>query len=387
MHAIEAVSLTELRKHISKLADDIGPRPTIDINATEKTIAYITMQLTGAGYTIATEHYASTLHIASSGYVEALKFQTLEPNAPLTEVDLHPYTETRSGTPCQIPLPSGKILSAQLQGLSAPKQVIEIVAHYDTVRYSPGADDNGSGVAALLELARCMRSLQPERSIRFVFVPQEEMLDSDADGPHLWPGTLGSSAHVHSVLERATEVVCSAIVLESIGVASDLPHSQRTPGILALPATLGALSTTGNFLGVFGNTRRIANALQGAINDPANNPDGPRLKLINGFIGEQLKSCAYIIPDTWRSDHGPYWAAGIAAAMLTDTANFRNKHYHQTTDTPETINYSFLQQVTRAVLLAASNLAMHTRETPHPGFFARHVLPSLRRRWRHRVFR
>jgi Zn-dependent M28 family amino/carboxypeptidase len=203
-----------------------------------------------------------------------------------------------------------------------------LAAHYDTVEGSPGADDNASAVTVLLETARRLRGMDRMREVHCIgFCLEEE-------------GFLGSLAYA-AELKAAQRDIAGAIVLECVGYASDQEGSQTAP-----PGTPIAVPTVGNFLAVVGNQ---ASASMTASVERAAKPHVPVVPLVVPGNGERL-------PDTRRSDHAAFWHYGFPAVMLTDTANFRNPNYHRSTDTIDTLNLRFLEQVADAV--TASVVAM-----------------------------
>lgn len=210
---------------------------------------------------------------------------------------------------------------------SAPPLLL--AAHFDTVQGSPGADDNASALAVLLHVARQVQAMKLARPIHFIaFNLEEENL-------------LGSSAYT-VLLRENRETIQGAIVLECVGYASRQPNSQKTP-----PGVPIAVPTTGNFLAVIGNER--SHALTGSVVQ-AMKPHLPIVPLVVPGNGEKL-------PDTRRSDHTSFWEQGFPALMLTDTANFRNPHYHRPTDTLDTLNLDFMVSVTEGLIAAITSLA------------------------------
>jgi aminopeptidase YwaD len=202
---------------------------------------------------------------------------------------------------------------------------VEIGAHHDTVPGSPGADDNASGVAALLEIARALRGQVPVRPIRLCLFGREES------------GMGGSSHHV-STLEGDTDGI---FVLEMVGFRTRAAGSQRTP--LRIPL-LFSPPRTGEFIAVVANAR--SRALTGAFVRAARR-HVPGLPVFGvRWLGGLLAAAA-------RSDHLPYWRARRLGVMVTDTADLRNPHYHRASDTAATLDYQFLRDVTRATLAAA----------------------------------
>lgn len=204
-----------------------------------------------------------------------------------------------------------------------------LAAHYDTVMGSPGADDNASSLAVLIEVARRLQRTPLARPVQFVaFCLEEEDL-------------LGSRAYV-AHLAKTGQSLHGAIVLECVGYASEQEGSQRTP-----PGIPVAVPSVGNFLALIGNQ---ASAQLTTTLTQAMAPMIPVVPLIVPGNGEQL-------PDTRRSDHTAFWEQGFAAVMVTDTANFRNPHYHRSTDTIDTLNLKFLTSVADAVTNAVLALA------------------------------
>src|SRR6266478_5825570 len=199
-----------------------------------------------------------------------------------------------------------------------------VAAHYDTVRGSPGADDNASALAVLLEAARSLRSVALSREVRFIaFSLEEEDL-------------LGSLAYVSSLKQDGHEIG-GAIVLECVGYARATEGSQRTP-----PGVPIAVPMVGDFLAIVGNTASAAlvAAVEGAAKERV--PDLKTVALMVPGNGE-------LLPDSRRSDHAAFWHYGYPAVMLTDTANFRNPNYHASTDTIETLDLGFMEKVAQTV--------------------------------------
>ncbi len=224
-----------------------------------------------------------------------------------------------------------------LPGADPTAPAVVVGAHYDTVDGSAGADDNATGVAVLLAAAATLRARraggwQPARPIRLVAFTLEEL------------GLLGSAAYVAGLRRTGVEVA-AAIVVEAVGFRSE---AQRGPAFVHLPPP-------GDFLALVANerSRPLLDHLLAAARAVA-----PRLRTIPPepyFVapGEGRGPFA----DVRRSDHAPFWDAGWPAIMLTDTADFRSPHYHQSTDTPETLDPAFLGDVARVVLHALVDLA------------------------------
>jgi len=205
-------------------------------------------------------------------------------------------------------------------------------AHYDTVMDSPGADDNASGLAVLLEVARRLTGVPLAREVRFIGFCLEE-----AD-------LLGSLAYVADLRGRSAALL-GAIVLECVGFTRSDPGSQRAPAELPI-----AVPPCGDFLAIVANSE--STALAEAIEQSVNR-EVPELRTASLVVPGQGE----LFPDTRRSDHAAFWRYGYPAVMLTDTADFRNPHYHRASDTLETLDFVFMQQVAAAVTVAAIDLA------------------------------
>ncbi len=214
-------------------------------------------------------------------------------------------------------------LFAEIRGSVAPEIICEIGAHFDTVSRSPGADDNGSGVAGVLQVAAALRDSQPERTIRFCFFAAEEV------------GLRGSAAHVSLIMERG-ENVDGLLNLEMIGYYSDEPDSQgapiRIPILASLPYTADFILVAGNF-----DSGGLGNIYERCVD-----------RYVPGLKYYSANRIAGFFADAARSDHSSYWDAGLRGIMISDTSEFRNHHYHRPSDTIDTIHFDFLARVTQA---------------------------------------
>lgn len=195
---------------------------------------------------------------------------------------------------------------------------ILIGAHFDAVPGSPGADDNATGVAVLLELARLFAAEPAPCPIRLVAFDLEEM------------GLTGSdryAAHLH----QQNQPLRLMLSLEMLGYCDRTPNSQRYPAGLAR-----FYPNQGDFIGLIGNLKTI--------------PDLIRLSRSIRQVGVPCEwlpagNRGMMVPDTRRSDHAPFWDRGYRALMVTDTANLRNPHYHKESDRLETLDLDFLTGV------------------------------------------
>jgi len=202
-----------------------------------------------------------------------------------------------------------------------------IGAHYDVHEGTPGADDNASGVAGLLELARLLRGQRLDGPVELVAYTLEEP-------PYFRTEHMGSSVHAQRLVSKGIEPAL-VLVLETIGYFSDHAGSQRYP----VPGLDLIYPETGNFVAVVGHAgnvgsvRRIKGLMSGASALPVSSINAPAW-----------------LPGIDFSDHASYWAHGIPAVMVTDTAFFRNPHYHEATDLPETLDYRRMAMVVDGVL-------------------------------------
>jgi aminopeptidase YwaD len=218
---------------------------------------------------------------------------------------------------------------AELPGTISKNRVFEIGAHYDTKPNTPGADDNASGLAGLLEIARAMAGVKSRRTVRFCFFGLEETTRG------------GSRSHVARMISRRNERLAGVLVFEMIGYRTYESNSQRTP--LRIPLVLWP-PRTGDFIAVISDFRStsIATRFQKAAKQYV-----PTLRVY------LVKRIGRLLKDGIRSDHSMYWQAGRKGVMITDTANFRNPNYHLPSDTPDTLDFQFVVQVARAAAATA----------------------------------
>jgi hypothetical protein len=224
-------------------------------------------------------------------------------------------------------------LIVERPGQRWPKQIVVVGAHYDSVAGSPGANDNGSGVATLLELARRLAKEQPARTLRFVAFANEE--------PPFFPtGQMGSRVYAKACRERGDDVR-GMISLETIGYFSDEPGSQHYPPLFSF-----FYPDRGNFIGFVANLQSRALMSRAA-------------RVFRSHCDVPLETCATFafVPGVDWSDHGSFWHHGYRAFMVTDTAPYRYPHYHEPTDTPDKVNYEMLARVTVGVEAVVRELA------------------------------
>lgn len=268
----------ELRGHIDRLAGEIGDRNLQRYPQLIKAANYVESQLRGAGYEVARQVYE----------VEGLECYNLE---------------------------------VALAGTERPDEIVVVGAHYDTYPGTPGADDNASGTAALLALARRFAGSQSQRTLRFVAFTNEEP-------PYFQKPTMGSWAYAHRSRELNENLVC-VLSLETLAYYSDQPDSQRYPPPLGL-----VYPSVGDFVGVVGNVasrplvHRVLTSLRRNLQFPT-----------------QAGAVPGVMPGVGWSDHWSFWQEGYPAVMVTDTAIFRNPNYHRASDTPDTLDYARLTRV------------------------------------------
>lgn len=206
-------------------------------------------------------------------------------------------------------------------------EVVLVGAHYDSVPGCPGADDNASAVAAMLGCASALA----RKDVVFVAFNREE----DA--------LLGSRDFVDVFMATAPFKVRCAHILEMVGYATNAPGSQRVPPGLPIK-----LRDAGDFLGLLANHDSAA-AMRAVVQCAAAYAPGLPVTGLTVVPGAERA-----LPVLARSDHAPFWRAGIPAVMWTDTAEFRNPNYHRASDCAETLDYGFLLKVTRLLAAAVS---------------------------------
>lgn len=218
-------------------------------------------------------------------------------------------------------------------GPDTPKRIV-VGAHYDTCYDTPGADDNASGVAVLIEIARLLGESPPASRVDLVAFALEE--------PPFWRTRhMGSARHARQLKAEGVSLRCM-ICLEMVGFFSDHPGSQRFPlRILRL-----FYPDVGNFIGVVGSlsqlslVRNVKSHMRAATDLPVHSINAPSL-----------------VPGIDMSDHFNYWRNGFPAVMVTDTSFYRNPDYHGPGDTADKLDYQRMAKVAEAVFHAVSRLA------------------------------
>ncbi|MEC4685759.1 MAG: M28 family peptidase [Nitrospirota bacterium] len=211
-------------------------------------------------------------------------------------------------------------------GMESKEEWVLTGAHYDAVVDSPGADDNASGVAVMLEAAR---SLGPRRGLKFVAFTLEE------PQPHTIHFLIGSK-HFVNRMKSMGQIYRAVLILESVGYISHEPESQLLPPLVRAPHV-------GDFIAVVGNKK--ADRIMKGFKESAERYV-PELKVVT----YRAPARGFLLPETRFSDHAPFWDAGYPAVMITDTAMFRNPNYHTPSDTTETLSPDFMAQVAEALI-------------------------------------
>jgi hypothetical protein len=262
----------ELERHVRALAQDIGVRSDETYPNVVRAAAYLETALMGLGYRVVSQEFSANGH----------QYRNLE---------------------------------ASLPGTTRPREIILLGAHYDTAEGAPGADDNASGVAGVLELARLFARAPQARTLRFVFFPNEEP-------PSFATGDMGSRHYARAARERGDQIL-AMLSIESIGYYDTEQGSQRYPFPLNL-----AYPNVGDFIGFVSNlkSRGLLRRAISAFRDHATLPT-------------QGAAAPAWVPGIWWSDHWSFWREGYTAIMISDTAPYRNPFYHTPEDTADKLDY------------------------------------------------
>lgn len=216
-------------------------------------------------------------------------------------------------------------LQVELPGRLHPGEIVVVGAHYDTYPGAPGANDNGSGTAAMLALARRFAKQSPERTLRFVAFTNEEP-------PFFQHREMGSWVYAWNCSQRKENLTC-VISLETLGCFSDEPESQHYP-----PPFGAVYPSVGNFIAVIGDvgSRKLVREVVASFRRHAEFPSE----------GGAVPS---VVPGAGWSDHWSFWQVGYPAVMITDTALFRYQYYHTSEDLPDKLDFDRMARVTAAV--------------------------------------
>jgi len=287
----EADLQRRLREHVRILAAEIGERNIWEPQALAAAAAYLEGQFVSAGYAVRSQNYT----VAGK--------------------------EARN-------------LGVEIPGGDLAGEIVLVGAHYDSIIGSPGANDNASGVAALLELARLLRDSRPTRTLRLVAFVNEEP-------PFFQTAQMGSLVYARRSRERGERIV-AMLSLETLGYYTQAEGSQAFP----LPLLRLFYPSHGNFLafvGDLGSRRLLQKALVSFRRHAA-------------FPSQGLCAPAKVTGVDW-SDQWSFRQQGYPAIMVTDTALFRYPHYHAPEDTPQHLDYAGLARVTTGLAAVVSELA------------------------------
>jgi Zn-dependent M28 family amino/carboxypeptidase len=283
-----------LRRHVDRLAGVIGPRHPGKPEVLEAASAYIEHEFSAIGHEVVRERYdARGVEVAN--------------------------------------------LVVERRGTNRPAEVVIVGAHYDTLATTPGADDNASAVAMLIESARILTDRPPKRTLRYVAFTCEEP-------PYFNLGLMGSQHHARECRKR-NEHVCGMLSLEMVGFYRDEPGSQKLPP--GIPRGLQWIfPKRANFLAAVGNPRsaRMLWPFRRGFKSASQFP------LFTIALPEKIHEIR-------RSDNSSFWDQGYPALMITDTSFLRNPNYHEATDTPDTLDYGRIAEATIGVAGGIARLA------------------------------
>jgi Zn-dependent M28 family amino/carboxypeptidase len=270
---------SRLYAHVNVLSNEIGPRNLQHYSGLKKTGDYITAQMKKHNINFSTQQYCYGRKTIMN-------------------------------------------LIAEKLGQDQADEIIVVGAHYDTVLDSPGADDNATGIACLLELIRLLHRYNTNRTFRFVAFTLEEP-------PFFGSEQMGSNVYAKSCREKDENIV-GMIALEMLGYYKERRRSQKFP----LPDMIGHYSDKGNFIAIVGNNH--------------SHPLGS--VLADKMKETSLVKTRIIIPNSPihgidLSDHSSFWRYNYPAIMITDTAFYRNPHYHENSDTIEKLNFRYFTRL------------------------------------------
>ena len=239
------------------------------------------------------------------------------------EVNLHPYSIFDANY---------TNIEVQITGTHTPQEIVIIGAHYDSVGGSPGANDNASGVAALLALARSFAPSQPHRTLRFVAFVNEEP-------PYFQTDHMGSLVYARRC-KAQNENVAAMLSFDGLGYYSDQPNSQAYP----FPFNL-LYPTRANFIGFVGNlsSRTLVRKVIGSFRRHTQFPS-------------EGAAMPAVVPEVGWSDHWSFWQHGYPALMVTDTLPFRYPHYHSAQDTIDKIDFDRMARVVDGLEMVIADL-------------------------------
>lgn len=278
-----------LKNHVYKLSEEIGNRNVFDYGNLENAENYIAEQFMAYGYDVQFQAYA----------VEGREV---------------------------------KNIFVAKKGTKLPDEIIVVGAHYDSC-FNPGADDNASGVAGLLELARIMKDQDTNKTLKFIAFTNEEP-------PFFLTEQMGSRVYAKEAKIR-NENVKAVLILEMLGCYVDKMFSQRYPPFFGI-----FYPNKGSFISVVGNfsSAKLVGKIKHTFKNQSN------------FPIESVATFGFL-PGVYFSDHWSFWQEGYPAVMITDTAFLRYKHYHINSDTWEKLNYENMGCVVEGLYSVVNKLA------------------------------
>jgi hypothetical protein len=283
-----------LREDVTTLAVDIGPRNYQTYPALEKTVAWLETELRGMGYEPRRQEYFAAEYLKDKPFVN---------------------------------------LEVEITGSTRPGRIYVVGAHYDTIAGSPGANDNGSGVAATLAIARALVGTKPMRTIRLVFFVNEE--------PEFFlTPNMGSFVYAKACADKHEDIV-GMISLETLGYYTDAPNSQQYP----MKPIAWIYPDTGNFaafVGDFSSRSWVKRMI--------------RTFRHHGRIPTEGIATFQGIPGIAWSDHWSFWQFGYNALMVTDTAPNRYPEYHTTADLPDELDFDRMALVVSGLVASLSEI-------------------------------
>jgi len=290
MDVKRTVSTERLRRHVQVLGGDIGERNIWQPQALRRAEEYIRRVWREQGHAVAAQTYA---------------------------------LDNDTWANMEIAFPGADLIS----------QIVLVGAHYDSVRGSPGANDNATGVATLLELGRCLAGYKLRRTVRLVAFVNEEP-------PLFWTRDMGSDVYARAARARGDDIR-AMISVETIGYYSDAPGSQRYPPVLGwfYPDRADFIAFISNV-----SSREL---LKRAVE---------AFRVASDFPLESLAAPAFV-PGVGWSDQLSFWFAGYPGIMVTDTALYRYPWYHTPQDTPDKIDYERFARVTQGLCGTVAALA------------------------------
>ena len=228
---------------------------------------------------------------------------------------------------------------AEIKGEGPAGEIILVGAHYDTVWLSPGADDNASGVAVMLELAKLLAGNRFEKTIRFVAFTNEEQPFSNTE-------LMGSKVYSRHIFENREKVMVM-YSLEMLGYYSEEKSSQEYPAPLKW-----FYPDRANFIAFVANINSGLSLYRSLH----------AFRKHSAFPVQGLIMSERLIPDIRRSDHASFWDLGYPAVMVTDTAQYRNMNYHTVGDVPRTLDYAKMAALLSGLAKMLSELAVAIHE-------------------------